>query len=97
MSSYYDNIDEAPLTASMYIQLYIFVTIYFSVMSATALLLLLIVSKVHSDNNHSATSKRRRPASGTGLYSPIILNASDCRSKRMKYMKQKRAASAGTN
>jgi len=46
-------------------------------------------------NDRGCSSKRPRTVTDTGSYDPIISAPSECRAKRIKILKQKRAATTG--
>ena len=46
-------------------------------------------------NNHGCSSKRPRTLADTGSYDPVTSTPSECRAKRIKILKQKRAATKG--
>ena len=46
-------------------------------------------------NDRGCSSKRPRTLADTGSYDPVISTASECRVKRIKILKQKRAATTG--
>ena len=46
-------------------------------------------------NDRGCSSKRPRTLADTGSYDPIISIPSECRAKRIKVLKQKRAATTG--
>ena len=46
-------------------------------------------------NDRGGSSKRPRTLADTGSYDPVISTPSECRAKRIKILKQKRAATTG--
>ena len=46
-------------------------------------------------NDRGCSSKRPRTLADTGSYDPVISTPSECRAKRIKILKQKRAATTG--
>ena len=46
-------------------------------------------------NDRGCSSKRPRTLADTGSYDPVISTPSECRAKRIKILKQKRAATKG--